>query len=83
MSERPTPRTDAEERLITNGRPREWVSKWFAGTLEQELAEALSQRDALLEALSVLVDQADRHGVVGVYWDNARVAIAAVKGGKS
>lgn len=34
----------------------------------------------LLEALEQLVDQAERHGAVGVWYDEARAAISKAKG---
>lgn len=34
----------------------------------------------LLEALEQLVDQAERHGAVGIWYDEARAAISKAKG---
>jgi uncharacterized coiled-coil DUF342 family protein len=40
MNARPTPETDAEEIIITKGKPTHWVSQEFARRLERERDEA-------------------------------------------
>lgn len=49
---------------------------------ERMLADAhlISSTPDLLEALSNLVNQADSHGLEGVFWDQARAAIAKAYG---
>ena len=43
MNTRPTPETDAEEIIITKGKPTHWVSQEFARRLERERDEAREQ----------------------------------------
>jgi hypothetical protein len=40
MNTRPTPETDAEEIIITKGKPTHWVSQEFARRLKRERDEA-------------------------------------------
>jgi len=55
----------------------------FASQLERELTAVTEQRDRLAEALEMLIPQQPRY--CDAYdqgmWDNAKEALAAVKGG--
>jgi hypothetical protein len=48
MNTQPTPETDAEEIIITKGKPTHWVSQEFARRLERERDElaAMWEREA-------------------------------------
>jgi len=51
MNTRPTPETDAEEIIITKGKPTHWVSQEFARRLERERDEAQEYADRLAKGL--------------------------------
>jgi hypothetical protein len=80
---RPTPRTDAEEARMRDAGCPGIVTAGFCQRIERELAEALEQRDGLLEALKRIArNPGDCDWETGFFSGHiARAAIAAVEGG--
>jgi hypothetical protein len=53
---------------------------WGGMDAHKANAHLIAAAPDLLEALEALVKQAEGHKAVGVYWDEARAAIAKAKG---
>jgi hypothetical protein len=92
MTDRPTPMTDAEEARMRDAGCPGIVTAGFCQRIERELAEALEQRDELMEALEdiafgALIRRASggcgqrQLSSAAQMSRRAESAIAAVKGG--